>query len=45
MPHFQVILFAKSKLWYCPTFWWRDTTIYLVVPILTARPTYLLYLL
>jgi hypothetical protein len=39
--HFSKHLLATSKLWFCPTFWWRDTTIYgyLVVFVFTSRPT------
>jgi hypothetical protein len=38
-------LLSVSKLWYCPTFWWRDTTIYLVFCTFTSRPTSLIELM
>jgi hypothetical protein len=28
--------------WFCPTFWWWDSKMYLVFSVFTSRPTYLL---
>jgi hypothetical protein len=39
---FSQDLLAISKLWFCPPFWWRDTTICLVFSLFTSRLTFLL---
>jgi len=39
---FSNYLSAVSKMWHCPTFWWRDITIYLVSPEFTYRSDFLL---
>jgi hypothetical protein len=37
--HVHEGLLAVDKLWFCPAFWWWVTTICLVFPVFTSRPT------
>jgi len=39
---FSKELLAISKLWFCPAFCWRDTTIHSVFPAFPSSTTFLL---
>jgi hypothetical protein len=39
---FSKDLSSIFMLWFCPAFWWWDSSIYLVFSAFTSRPTSLL---